>query len=581
MTVDRFVLVAGQTGSRPADFAASNSLTATVELKGASVFANCTDRLLALPGGSGFLFGRVFPRHAQQRQLGRDNAVALSEIASSPIEVMRDRYWGAYVLCFETAGRTTIVRDPMGGMPVYFTKQGRSLFLSSDVGLLIGVSTATPSIDWSEIPRYLANKDFPTARSGLEGIRELLAGMAVDLDHRTSSMTFRETWSPWDHADLLIDKRPEELADRLRRAIENSMSAWASCYRRSVVPVSGGLDSSIVLHELSANEVQCSALTLFTEDPDGDERPFARIIAEHAGVELSAIDYDTRRMDFGRSVVGHLPKPCGRIHDQFLCDTLVAAVEANGADAVMSGNGGDNIFYNSRSVRPFFDRLRHEGWTSGLRETLSDIASVTKESEAVVAWHALKLMPKLLSAYRPPTDESFLSRDARRACRGFAFSHHWLAPTRRPSLGKLGHVALLLRMQNHTEGYLRRDDIPVINPLASQPIVETALAIPTWRMIGGGRDRAVVRTAVGRKLPAAILARRRKGSPGSFALGVIDRHLDQVRQRLLDGHLVHQGMLDRIELEAVLKKGPAMGPAFMRILALLDTEAWIETWRSR
>ena len=246
----------------------------------------------------------------------------------------------------------------------------------------------------------------------------------------------------------------------------------------------------------------------------------------------------------------------------------------------MTGNGGDNVFYNSRSIRPIFDRFRHQGLSPGLLETAGDIATITRTTQVDVMWHVLKHSLKIRAPYRSPVDTSLLTADAHRQARALRFTHPWIDPISGRAPGKAGHIAMLLSMQNHVEGYLRDADIPIVNPLVSQPIVELALAIPTWRMIEGGRDRSIVRHAFEASLPREIITRRRKGSPGSFALNVLVQNIDDVRQRLLDGRLVRAGYLDQGAIEAALAKGPGMGKSYMRLLALLDIEAWLQSWES-
>jgi len=119
----------------------------------------------------------------------------------------------------------------------------------------------------------------------------------------------------------------------------------------------------------------------------------------------------------------------------------------------------------------------------------------------------------------------------------------------------------------------------VLNPLASQPVVQLCLSIPTWEIIAGGRNRAIVRTAFSRLLPPAITQRTLKGGPDSFAIKVIEKNLNLVRERLFCGHLARKGYLDADALDACLHPGRVQrGGLYMRLLFLLDTEAWIDHW---
>jgi asparagine synthase (glutamine-hydrolysing) len=47
----------------------------------------------------------------------------------------------------------------------------------------------------------------------------------------------------------------------------------------------------------------------------------------------------------------------------------------------------------------------------------------------------------------------------------------------------------------------------------------------------------------------------------------------------MDGELVSRGYIDRTSLAAALSQDPAVGQAYVRIMALLDMEAWIAHWQ--
>jgi hypothetical protein len=72
-------------------------------------------------------------------------------------------------------------------------------------------------------------------------------------------------------------------------------------------------------------------------------------------------------------------------------------------------------------------------------------------------------------------------------------------------------------------------------PLLSQPVVETALRIPSWLWIENGRDRAVARTAYSGFLPASVLDRRTKGGLDSYAIAMLARNRSALQPFLLEG----------------------------------------------
>lgn len=161
--------------------------------------------------------------------------------------------------------------------------------------------------------------------------------------------------------------------------------------------------------------------------------------------------------------------------------------------------------------------------------------------------------------------------------------HPWLdLPHAYRMPGKAAHIAMLLRMHYSLDAYATRDGLAVIHPLVSQPIMECSLRIPTWRQCTGGYDRSIARRAFADALPSAVVLRRTKGSPQGFTYQIFEHYRPQIRDRLLDGHLMKNGILDREAVDGVFRSGRQVtGAEMMRLLMLVDTEAWVRHWSAK
>ncbi|MGH8187965.1 MAG: asparagine synthase-related protein, partial [Steroidobacteraceae bacterium] len=119
----------------------------------------------------------------------------------------------------------------------------------------------------------------------------------------------------------------------------------------------------------------------------------------------------------------------------------------------------------------------------------------------------------------------------------------------------------------------------IVSPIYAQPVTELCLRIPADVLFAEGRDRGLARQAFAGDVPDAILRRLWKDRPGDFHEQVIARNLGWLRQMLLDGVLVREGMLDRAALERALAEGPTKTDVFAgEILRHLDTETWVRQW---
>ncbi|OYZ43400.1 MAG: hypothetical protein B7Y31_04035 [Novosphingobium sp. 16-62-11] len=145
--------------------------------------------------------------------------------------------------------------------------------------------------------------------------------------------------------------------------------------------------------------------------------------------------------------------------------------------------------------------------------------------------------------------------------------------------GKRDHVHAILASLAHVDGYPRHAIAPTRFPLLSQPVVETALRIPSWLWVEGGQDRAVARAAFANRLPDLIRDRRSKGALDGYALAAIEQQTRELLPFLLDGHLARQGLLDLARVESALRqRARRADPRAHLLLPLIDTESWLRAW---
>ena len=140
---------------------------------------------------------------------------------------------------------------------------------------------------------------------------------------------------------------------------------------------------------------------------------------------------------------------------------------------------------------------------------------------------------------------------------------------------------MLIRAAHYVDAQSRAFPVAFVQPLLSQPIIEMCLSIPSWRMCAGGMDRSAIREAFADRLPSSVIQRRTKGGPDGFAHRILRHHLAAVRERLLGGLLAEHGIVDIAALEEQLREEKMMrGIDYVRILLLLDTEAWARHWQA-
>jgi asparagine synthase (glutamine-hydrolysing) len=162
------------------------------------------------------------------------------------------------------------------------------------------------------------------------------------------------------------------------------------------------------------------------------------------------------------------------------------------------------------------------------------------------------------------------------------FLHPWLKRSRRIAPGSHGVLFGLITVTSATyhSPFSGPYDPMRVSPLVSQPLLESALRMPTYLHCHGAEDRAVARAAFEDVLPTEVLQRGLgKGGPTLWVKAVIESNTGFLREFLLDGILVRQRLLDRKKLETVLsprivKTTVVAGDIF----AKLYIESWLRAW---
>ncbi len=144
--------------------------------------------------------------------------------------------------------------------------------------------------------------------------------------------------------------------EQARSTIIACTSAWASCYPIILHRLSGGLDSTIVLAALlrthSRPTIRCANWYDATEV--GDERRFARLVADRAGCELRELALS--ESDVPAEAItqfGRIPSPSLRLEPFNNRLGVPELAREYGASGVFDGNFGDSLFfyYSDAAVR--------------------------------------------------------------------------------------------------------------------------------------------------------------------------------------------------------------------------------------
>jgi asparagine synthase (glutamine-hydrolysing) len=247
---------------------------------------------------------------------------------------------------------------------------------------------------------------------------------------------------------------------------------------------------------------------------------------------------------------------------------------------VFTGEGGDSIFCATSYIFAVDHCLRRYGL--GFR-TLQTAARVATRRDRTV-WSVLgeALTREMFGAggrqaWR--TLEPFcrlVSSEARESTKAGDFrSSAYLSAVKQETLLRLGTLAFAPRFYDLSTS--PHDAAPyTASPLCAQPVYELCARIPVDAHFDGGRIRGLARRAFANEVPDPILRRQWKDRPLLQLGEVIQLNLPFIREHLLDGKLVKEGILDRVAVDQALRRGPSSSSAISsEVLSHLDLELWI------
>lgn len=529
---------------------------------------------LLLPRDGGAVIGILFERTPE----GHRRVQAVAEAAAklwfaSAGGALIENYWGPYlaVLLDLERDRVLIVRDPMGARPAYLaTLPGvRVVFTDLDAWSKL----AAPEIDPEYLRLFLSHPRLSSPRTGLKGVAEVKPGVA-HIWQRTASEE-ATLWLPAPTADQQRHTRFESAAQTVRKAALACGAAWANAGLPIVHRLSGGFDSSAALASLVVGGARdIVAINERAPDlPEADEFEAAATAAKHFSVPLVEVCCAASAVDYEKLAQAR-PAPRPSLADLSFADPSAQAVLARAeAFLITSGQGGDQVFSRRPLLNAAADALRDGRKLGEIAQILMNGARLSGKSLQFMARELIVGLTRSQQSALGAAMGAGAGDAAKQEAIEEALSHPWVRDVDHRGPARALRAMNLIDLNFYQRPTALSAHAIAAPIFASQPLVETVLAIPPYLMQWGGRDRALARAAFADLLPEATLARATKGdTTRHFVRTMVDNapYLDAL---LREGELMRMGLIDKTMLAGDLARPE--GPALFRLLTALVAEHWI------
>lgn len=489
-------------------------------------------------------------------------------------DLLLRRCWGDYLVLHHVPGASAHLSafvEPMGRREwTEWIHRGVQV-LTCDAEKWLGLlPPADLAIDEAEVAHLIQYPETVSDTCPLKGLVSLPPGAITRLD-RSLPPRSRRLWRPRDYS--IPSARPADAATLLG-LVDDCVAAWAKVAGRSAIEVSGGLDSAIVASSLvQAAMPPLHAMSFFSEELAGDERRFSRAIAEHLAIPTR--EFALLPQAIGEDMLSSLAtglRPGIGSTTLFHDARLSNACRAIGATSLFTGRGGDALFFQHPTPLVAAGR-----WAPGQDKSVQSFETLARWCRCSiwsVARHALLPSGKAMAHNQP--GNRFASPISRPR------PSLWAGPLDGLSPAKQMQVRAISGDRGAFGASRCAQDMRVVHPLLSQPLVEFALGQSLMTLTARRRDRALVRAAFAHRLPQVVTARRGKGALTSFFGRSLARSTALLRAYLLDGSLARAGLVDRHALEkALAPEYLVQTDCYTELLALITVEAWMRDWQRR
>jgi asparagine synthase (glutamine-hydrolysing) len=270
-------------------------------------------------------------------------AHAYAQIGADACNLLRGTF--VVVAADRERNTATVLRDHRGGRPLVHIRIGDGALFSEHERGILDLLPSTPAPDRLALAQWIERGSFPSGHTLFEGIRLIPPAHRALLS--TAGVAIEPYWQP--RYEGVVPESRDAVAARLRGEAFAAVQRAAQGARRPAVSLSGGLDSACVSAGLAARKPPASrALAfagVFPTHPEADERELIEATAQYTGMTVELFPFDESASILAPALEHidrwSLPPVTPNL---FLWKPMMARARELGVDAMLDGEGGDELF---------------------------------------------------------------------------------------------------------------------------------------------------------------------------------------------------------------------------------------------
>jgi len=508
----------------------------------------------------------------------------------------------AFAIWDSNLQRLFLARDRLGKKPlVYFNQNGHFSF-ASEIKALLQIPGFERKVNTSAFHRYLTYQYVPSPDTIFERIKKLPPAHYLLYD-RLGNLKIERYWRLNFNSSHQTDTNVEELKDRIRTELEESVKLRLI----SDVPLgaflSGGVDSSIIvgmMAKMSAKPVKTFSIGF--EEREFDELSYARMVSNHFSTEHHEFIIKPNAIEILPKLVWHYSEPFA---DSSAIPTYyVANLTKDFVKVVLTGDAGDENFAGyprylrsmwvasftripetlRRDLLPYFLRV-----FSGLHwreKTLNRLADFMES----LSTDQTKNYAEQIKVFSAKEKENIYTDDFRNQVEENDPLDFLLGKFQESGTEDLLEQLVYVDMNSYLpEDLLVKMDIATMAnslearvPYLDHKFMESVSQIPFHLKLRGTESKFILKKAFKDLLPEAIFKRKKMGFGVPLSKWFRNELKEYVYEVLLDPKTLNRGYFRREGIERLLNDHISFQyDHSSRIWALLFLEVWFRVFMDR
>jgi len=514
------------------------------------------------------------------------------------VEKLRGMF--AFALWDAPRRRLMLARDRLGIKPLYYFADGQHVAFASELKALLADPALPHDFDDRAWADFLHLMSISSPQAIFRGVRKVQPGHYVIVENgRVSEHRYWDVPMETERQQISLDGTAAEFDTRFQETV--------SAHMLSDVPVgaflSGGIDSSAVVAMMaksSPKKIDTFAIT-FPGQEEFDEGKYARMVADHIGVEHHEYALTPELMD-------DLPKIAWHADEPFAISSSIglyalSRIASQHAKVVLTGDGGDEVFGGyvwRHAVTPQVEArspLRREAERRLFRilaRAMTRVPELRNLPEPV----RRKLSPRMLerifgksyvrscSVYQDEDLERLLTPERARAVRT-AWDNNILEQSysRYPQASEVARrlytdikTTLVGEMLTKVDRMTMAFGLEARVPFLDHRLVEWAFSLPDDVKVVPGEGKRLIRRSLKTKIPEEVLTRPKHGFNLPMREWLRGRPREMAAELLRAPQVESRGIFRPEEVQRILREHDEGVDRSNQIFVLLLTELWFREY---